>query len=117
MLPEIFLKTTLEGIRPLLPCMWGHGAELSHICVPYTRHHSRESPAYLFDEGCCLQAAFAISHLILELLPQLLEVVRLPQNVLLAHKVLLAQLPAPPHHICTYGPVGIALCFESLAEG
>lgn len=91
------------------------GQNWATSCLPH--HTQQQSPAYLLDESCCLQAAFAISHLILELLPQLLEVVCLPQNVLLVCGVLLAQLQAPPHHICTYSPVWIALCFECLAEG
>lgn len=100
-----------------------------HSCLPRggmgqswatsTSHisHTPAEPSYLFDEGCCLQAAFAISHLVLELLPQLLQVVCLPQDVVLTRGVLLAELPAPPHHICTYGPVWIALRFKSLGQG
>lgn len=115
-LPWLFLKTNRRSLscHCCLPC-GGTGqnwaTSMSHIS------HTPAEPPYLFDEGCCLQAAFTISHLILELLPQLLEVVCLPQNVVLACGVLLAELQAPPHHFCTYGPVWIALCFKSLAQG
>lgn len=112
---DLFEDQQMKSFLPVLSSVWGHGAELSYMHVPHVTHPSRTS--YLFDEGCCLQAAFAISNLILELLPQLLEVVWLPQNVVLAHGVLLAELPALPHHFCTYGPVWIALCLESLAPG
>lgn len=73
-------------------------------------------PAYLFDESCCLQAVFAICHLILEPLPQRLEFVSLFLDVLLMCRVLLAQIPPPPHNICANGPMRVAFCFESLAE-
>lgn len=115
-LQEIFLKTDtwkLSDTAVLHVGAWGRTEPCP--CPPYRT--PQDSPAYLFDESCCLQAAFAISHLILELLPQLLEIVSLPQNVILVCGVLLAQLPAPPHHICTYGPVGLAFRFKSLAEG
>lgn len=78
--------------------------------------HVTARPAYLFDESCCLQAVFAISHLILELLPQCLKFVSLFLDVLLMCRVLLAQIPAPPHHICANGPVRVTFCFKSLAE-
>lgn len=105
----------MKSFQPLLSSTWGTGqnsaTSMSHIS------HTPAEPSYLFDEGCCLQAAFAISHLILELLPELLEVICLPQNVVLMCGVLLAELPAPLHHICTYSPMWIALCFKSLAQG
>lgn len=113
---EIFLKTDtwrLPAAVALHAGVWGRTEPPS--CTLY--HAPQQSHTYLFYESCCLQAAFAICHLILKLLPQLLQVVCLPQDVHLVRWVLLAQIPAPPHHICTYGPVGVALRFKSLAEG
>lgn len=74
-------------------------------------------PTYLFDERSCLQTGFTSGHLILELLPQFLDIVSLLLDVPLIWRVFLTQFPALAYDLRTNQLVGVTLNLQSLPGG